>query len=224
MSAFEAIANDPEAAGPLRDVPPPTRLVHYLARFALFDPRADSGSLKVAELGKGAGLWAVAAGSSSPRIQAHAIVADPTLADRMPKLLSRRGVRLTCDYKVGVIEALPLATNSIDFVICNDGLLAATALPGLREMARVLKLNGRLLIGVDNEISLISGLLQDAREGRLGALLDRLDQLFRLAGRRAGVLAEFGRSDVVERPRTGNLGNIRRLPTDGALGFNASGT
>src|SRR5215813_660382 len=105
-------------------------------------------------------------------LECVAVEPSPTMLARARERAAEIGVRLTLVR--GIAETLPFRDRTFDRVLCESAIdhLAEPAV-GIREMARVLKPDGRLVIGVVN----------------YGSLTVRLARLIYRAGRATGMLS-----------------------------------
>lgn len=124
------------------------------ARFAYLDEIVpDWSGLDVLDLGCGGGFMA----EPLARRGATVVGVDPCPQAIAVAARHARETRLAIDYRVGRGESLPLATRSIDVVVCVDVLEHVDDLDRvLAEMRRVLRPGGLLMFDTINSTRLAS--------------------------------------------------------------------
>jgi SAM-dependent methyltransferase len=116
--------------------------LEYRLMFRMIGPLADRSVLDV---GCGDGTFALACAETGTA-RVAACDADPRMIVRARDQAERHGVPLS--LAVATAQSLPFADASFDVVTCVTVLtFIADPLPVLREIARVLRPGGRLLIG-----------------------------------------------------------------------------
>lgn len=167
------IANDQSiygAAGWWTAHAPWMRLLQSLvpARFEYFDTIVPTfAGRRVVDVGCGAGFMAEALA----RRGAHVVGVDPSLAALTQARAHASELRLAIEYRPGVGEALPLASESCDLAVCVDVLEHVADVDRLlAEVARVLVPGGLLLFDTINRTWLAELVMIRLGERVLGLL------------------------------------------------------
>ncbi|HET9948417.1 MAG TPA: arsenite methyltransferase [Longimicrobiales bacterium] len=140
----------------------------------------------VLDLGSGAGIDAfLAAGRVGPEGRVIGVDMTPEMVERA-RANARAGSFANVDFRLGEIEALPVADQSVDVVISNCVLnLSADKERALREAYRVLRRGGRLVVSdmvSDLPVPDVLGRDLDAVAGCLPTPRERYLAEFRAAG------------------------------------------
>jgi SAM-dependent methyltransferase len=142
----------------------------------------------VSELGQGNTVLDVASASGSfplAGLECPVILIDEDIAALGVVPAASGGKRRAV---AGRCEQLPLASSSIDLVVCNHALEHFAELnPALDEIARVLKPTGRLFVSVPNGYGVCDGVYRWVFEGGGHMNRFRRDELVRLVESRVGV-------------------------------------
>jgi len=101
----------------------------------------------VLDLGSGAGFDCfLAAGQVGPKGKVIGVDMTPEMVEKARDIAKKRGVR-NVEFRLGEIEALPVADASVDVVLSNCVINLSTDKPQVfREVYRVLKDGGRIAI------------------------------------------------------------------------------
>ncbi len=161
------------------------------------DPLAFSGVQEgdtVVDLGSGAGLdLLLAARRVGPAGRVIGVEMADAMITRARENIARSGLS-NVEVREGIIEALPLASSSVDWVISNCVLnLSPEKDKVFREIARVLKPGGRMLV---------SDIVMEGIPGWVNALASRFE---------AGVTASIGERAYVAGLRRAGLREVKVL-------------
>jgi SAM-dependent methyltransferase len=109
----------------------------------------EEQTAKVCDIGFGPGVVLAAILTSHPSWQGYGVDISPTCLEYAPKLLERYGVSERAELRLGDVRGLPFPDQSFDVVLASE-VLEHIAEPeaGLAEMVRVLRADGRVLLGL----------------------------------------------------------------------------
>jgi len=161
-------------------------------RKGFYDERLRDAIVKGADIKEGHTVLDVACGTGFLTITAARTVGETgrvigvDLTEEMLREarenLTKEGLIHRVELRIGDMLSLPIENNSVDAVICNMGLHhSSDPQLAIKEMARTLKSNGRLIIA-DLEEHAEEWLRTEMADIWLGFSLQRVKQMFKKAG------------------------------------------
>jgi SAM-dependent methyltransferase len=142
--------------------------------------------IRVLDVGAGIANWTLAAAAAAPNVTAVAYDRDAELLSFAHDQCARYFDDSRCLFVTGSAERLPLASQEFDYCICNNALNYMQIIPALSEMARVLRDQGSALIGVQNELYPLLGVLRHVKAGQRQSAIDQVDRFFGNRARKFG--------------------------------------
>lgn len=160
----------------------------FLKAHGLTQALGDRKTVKVLDVGAGAGDWSLACIAIEKSVHATAYDRNAALGGFVSEVFRSATTDRRWEYKVGDAARLDFLDNSIDHVLCNNALNYMLHDQVLPEIARVMCPDGLLLLGVQNELYPLLDALRFLAAKDSDGVISRLDRYFYNNLRRSGVI------------------------------------